>query len=386
MLRHPFILMISALCASSIAYNLLTIVAGWNFSRERRPLLPIAELPPVSVLKPLKGCDPQMYESFRSHCIQDFGEYELIFGVNDSADEAIPLVQRLQREFPAHNIKLMVCDKVLGPNRKVSNVVQMLAAAKHEHVVVNDSDIRVPSGYLREVISTLVGGAEQRVALVTCLYRGIPTNNLWSKLEALGVGADFTPACLAGRFVERGVHFGLGSTLAFTRQAERAIGGLITLVDHLADDYELSAALLRMGHKTELAKTVVDTFVTDYTFRGFLDHQLRWGRAVRVSRPASYIGFLPMFGLLWSLVLLVATGGHEWAWIAMGVFVLARLASVYFVSYRVAGDRRTWRSAWLLAIRDLLSPMIWVASLFGNTIVWRGDTFTLNNGKLHRIR
>ncbi len=190
--HHIITLLVGLLCASAIAYNLLTIVAGWSFAREWHPLLPIEQLPPISILKPLKGCDPQMYETFRSQCMQHYGTYEIVFGVNDARDEAIPYVEQLQREFPRLPIRLVVSERVLGENRKVSNLVQMLAAAKHDIAVVNDSDIRVGTTYLQEAVSTLVNGTEGKsgpdIGLVTCLYRGIPTRNLWSRIEALGGG------------------------------------------------------------------------------------------------------------------------------------------------------------------------------------------------------
>ncbi len=164
----------------------------------------------------------------------------------------------------------------------------------------------------------------------------------------------------------------------------QAIGGLETLADYLADDYELSAAVIRAGYKAELAHSVVETFVADYTLRSFVDHQLRWGRAVRASRPASYVGFLPMFGFLWCLILLVVMWGSAWAWLIFAAFCAVRVASVYFVSYRVAGDVNAWRNLWLLPLRDLIAPTVWFASLFGNKIVWRGDVFKLEKGKLRK--
>jgi ceramide glucosyltransferase len=172
-------------------------------------------LPPVSILKPLRGVDPEIWESFCSHCEQDYPEFQLIFGVSDPLDPAIEIVHKLQAKYPDRPIELLVCDRVLGTNIKVSNLAQMLPAARHEILLVNDSDIRVPRDYLRKVIASL---ADDSVGLVTCLYRGIPFPTLGSRLEALGISTDFVPGVLSARFLEKGLHFGLGSTLAFRRR------------------------------------------------------------------------------------------------------------------------------------------------------------------------
>ncbi len=184
-------------------------------------------LPPISILKPLKGTDPEIYESFRSHCLQDYPEYEIIFGVSDPNDPAIESVKALQREFPDRRIQLLVSPKILGANVKVSNLAQMLTEARYDHLIVNDSDIRVEPDYLRRVIAPL---ADSRVGMVTCLYRGVAGATLGSRLEALGISTDFCPSVLAARQLEGGIRFGLGSTLAFRRAELEKIGGFIAFV------------------------------------------------------------------------------------------------------------------------------------------------------------
>ena len=196
----------------------------------------------------------------------------MIFGVSEPTDPAAAAVQQLIQEFPDRKIRLLVCPEVLGNNRKVSNLVQMLPSARYEILLVNDSDIRVPADYLRKVVAPL---ADSSVGLVTCPYRGIAAPTLGSRLESLGISTDFIPGVLSARFLENGLHFGLGSTLAFRRLDLQAIGGFETLLDYLADDYELGRRIAATGKRVELSVATVSTFLPAYSLSQFFRHQLR---------------------------------------------------------------------------------------------------------------
>jgi len=222
--------------ASSSIYYLVCIWSAGKFLRERKAeegARPPSALPPISILKPLKGTDPEIYESFRSHCLLDYPEYEIIFGVSDANDPAVESVKALQREFPNRRIQLVVSEKILGANVKVSNLAQMLTEARYGLLIVNDSDIRVEPDYLHSVTAAL---SDPQVGMVTCLYRGVAGPTLGSRIEALGISTDFCPSVLAARQLEGGIQFGLGSTLAFRRAELEKIGGFISFVDYLADD------------------------------------------------------------------------------------------------------------------------------------------------------
>lgn len=376
-----------ALALGALAFHALCLLGAMNFRRQKRPALDLLATPlPVSILKPIKGADPEMYESFRSHGLQDHPEYEIIFGVNDANDEALAYVERLQAEFPQVPIRVMVCSRVIGANRKVSNLAQMLREAKYEHVVINDSDIRVPPDYLRRVIAWFSTAAEtKKVGMVTCMYRAIAGRTLWSKVESLGVTIDFMPPVLAVRFLEGRVYFGLGSTMAVTKESVQAMGGLESIADYLADDYELGTRIADAGYQVVLADVVVETFVTDYNFRQFFDHQLRWGRAVRSSRPSGYFGVVITFGLLWSLLAAISSGGADWSVGLLLANILARLVVLQVIGVGIVGHKDVWRMSWLLPLRDLLSPFIWLFSMVGERVVWRGEVFRLRRGKLEKI-
>jgi ceramide glucosyltransferase len=370
-------------CISSSVYYLFCLWSVRAFLSEHRHGSTGADaLPPVSILKPLKGIDPEIYESFRSHCLQNYPEYEIIFGVSDANDPAAASVQQLQREFPALVIRLVVCAEKLGANVKVSNLEQMLHTARYEHLIVNDSDIRVEPDYLRRVIAPL---ADPSTGMVTCLYRGVAAPTLGSRLESLGISTDFCAGVLVARQLEGGLHFGLGSTLACRRADLERIGGFLSILDFLADDYELGRRIADLGLRVLLSDVVVETHLPAYDLSGFLAHQIRWARGVRDSRMGGYVGLASTFGLMWALLNLFAAHGVSWSWIVLGVVALLRFAMALVVGQSVLSDQRVLRDLWLIPARDLIAIGVWIVSFFGHTVTWRGDRFELKNGRLNRI-
>jgi len=370
---------------SSSAYYLLCLWGARNFLLEPRAadriVRPTQAVPPVSILKPLKGIDPEIYDSFCSHCVQDYAEYEIVFGVSDPDDPAVASVEQLQREFPDRQVRLVVCPKLLGANVKVSNLAQMLPLARHEHLVVNDSDIRVERDYLQRVVAPL---SDAKVGMVTCLYRGVAASTFGSRLEALGISTDFFAGVLAARQLEGGIRFGLGSTLAFRRADLARAGGFESLLDYLADDYELGKRIADLGLDVVLSDAGVETHLPAYDLPGFILHQLRWARGVRDSRAGGYVGLLFTFGLFWSFLALVLSQGAAWVWALFGVTLFLRLAVALAVGKAVLGDGELLKNLWMLPLRDFIAVGVWIASFAGHTVSWRGDQFTLKDGRLIR--
>ena len=277
-----------------IGYYLVALWSARSFVHSLRRRPPVFT-PPVSILKPVHGLDHEMYSAFASHCRQEYaGEYEILFGVSSLSDPALAAVHQLQDEFPTHAIRIIECPEVLGPNGKVSNLVQMLPHARHPYIVINDSDIVVSPRYLTRILAGFapLPGHARPVGMVTAPYRGRahgkpgkdPTAG--SRMEALGISTDFFPGVLTARRIEGGLRFGLGSTLAVSRQALDRIGGLAPLVDYLADDYQLGARIAAAGFDVELSSEVVETWIPPYDIPAFLEHQLRWFR----SPPPSAAG------------------------------------------------------------------------------------------------
>jgi len=371
-------------CFSSSVYYLFCLWGAASFLRGRKAgggARPTQGLPPVSILKPLKGTDPDIYESFRSHCLQDYPEYEIVFGVSDAADPAVSAVQKLQQEFRSRAIRLVVCPNILGANVKVSNLERMLEVARYQYLIVNDSDIRVEADYLRRVMAPLT---DKGIGMVTCLYRGVAAPTLGSQLESLGISTDFCAGVLVARQLEGGVRFGLGSTLAFRRGDLERIGGFHSLVDYLADDYELGRRIAELGLQVVLSDVVVETHLPRYDLSGFLAHQIRWARGLRDSRKGGYVGLVSTFGLMWALLNLIVSHAQPWSWAVLGGVALLRLAVAVAVGRGVLQDPILVKFLWLLPVRDLVAVLVWLASFAGHTVTWRGDRFELKNGRLIR--
>ena len=376
------------LTLAGLAYLLLALWGARDFNHDwRRRGLATGYTPDVSILKPVKGVDPQMYAGLVSHCQQQYaGRFEILFGVGSLDDPAVAEIKRLQAEFPNIVIRLIECPERLGTSGKVSNLIQMLRAASYEYVLINDSDIRVSPNYLTRVMASF---ADRNVGLVTAPYIGRtatsrPGLTLWSRLEALGISTDFMPGVLTARKLEGGIHFGLGSTLATSKTALAKAGGLESLVECLADDYEMGARIAAAGYRIELSPEVVETTIPAYTFSGFRDHQLRWARTVRDSRKLGYLGLAITYALPWAVMTCIASGFDLWSFTLLSIVLLARISVALAVGVGVLRDGQVLRDLWLLPLRDFFGLAFWLWSFAGDTIVWRGERFHLRDGRLHR--
>ena len=372
----------TVLAVAGMGYFLAAILAARIFIAQRRAAIP-AFAPGVSILKSLKGLDPGMMDAFRSHCRQNYtGEYELLFGASSLDDPAVAAVEQLKLEFPALAIQLVECPARLGTNGKVSTLTQLATHARYDFLLINDSDITVSPRYLERVMAHF---ADAQTGMVTALYRGRAHQTLASRLEALGIATDFQAGVLLSKMLEGGLHYGLGSTLAVRREALEKLGGLITLVDHLADDYELGARIDGAGYRVVLSAEVVETAIPAYGWRGFVDHQLRWARTVRDARPGGYAGLLFTHGLAWALLNVLASGLSPVSLWLLGLSFFLRLALAMTVGAEVLGDHQVLPGLWLLPLRDVVAMGVWIAGFAGNTIVWRGQRFVLEGGKLMKL-
>jgi ceramide glucosyltransferase len=375
---------------AGMGYFVAAIVAARLFISSRRRVVGIYA-PGVSILKSLKGLDPGMLDAFRSHCRQDYaGEYELLFGVSSLEEPALAAVRELQAEFPERTIRLIECPERLGTNGKVSTLAQMAPHARHEFLLVNDSDITVSKHYLTRVMAHFAP-AEARtlhpspkpVGLVTALYRGRAHGTAGSLLEALTIATDFMPSVLMARMLEGGLRYGLGSTLAVSREALGKMGGFDALADQLADDYELGERIYKAGYRIALSAEVVETSVPAYDWRGFCDHQLRWLRTVRDARPGGYAGLIFTQGLTLALLNVIASGASPLSLWLLALSFFLRLSLAMMAGVEVLGDHQVLPSLWLLPARDLIATALWIGGFASNTVVWRGERFEVRRGKLH---
>jgi ceramide glucosyltransferase len=377
------------LTLGGLAYLLLALWGARDFAHYWRSRKLDREFAPdVTILKPVKGVDPRMYSGLASHCRQQYaGRFEIIFGVSRLDDPAVGEIERLRAEFPECAIRLVECRERLGTSGKVSNLVQMLREARYDHVLINDSDIRVSPFYLSRVMECFADG---RVGMVTAPYigrtaEGGPAMTVWARLEALGISTDFLPGVLAARRLEGGIRFGLGSTLAMSKAALAKAGGLEPLVEYLADDYEMGERIVKAGYRVELCGEVVETTVPAYNFRGFLDHQMRWARSTRDSRKLGYVGLGVTYALPWAIFTCLASGFALWSFTLLSLVALARVALALSVGVGVLGDGQVLRDLWLLPLRDFFGLGFWAWSFAGDTVVWRGELFRLRDGRISPV-
>lgn len=334
--------------------------------------------PPVSVLKPLKGLEHDAYENLSSFCRQAYPEYEILFAVDTEGDSAIPIVERLIRDFPSVPIRLLVGSLIPGPNNKVAKLCRLLPAARYELLAMSDSDIRVKPDYLRCVVSPF---RDPAVGAVTCLYLGMTEPNLWSELEDLNLTSDFLTSTLVARKLE-GVKFGLGATIAVTRSRLAEIGGFEALADCAADDHELGRRIAARGYRVELAPCTVQTLCASSTARQFFLHHLRWGVVIRHCRPWGYAGLLFTQGLPWSLAAAAVAPSRVAAIGYLGTYLATRLAMAFTFGAYGLKDPLLPRKWWLIPLRDALGFFIWAAAFFSNRISWQGSKFLVRRGRL----
>ena len=382
MLHTALQLLCTGATLAACAFYLFAMLAAIRFFR--RPLAhQSGEMQPVSILIPLCGADAGAYENYVAFCRQAYPAYQIVFGVRDPLDAAVPIVRQLMANFPKRDIVLVICPKTIGSNLKVSNLYNMLERAKHEWIVIVDSDIRVDLSYLRSIMPLL---ADQRVGLVTCLYRGAQAPDVAARLEAIGITADFVPGVLAAWLLE-GMHFALGATMAMTRTTLKAIGGLQAISDYLADDFMLGNLIAKAGYEVCLASYVVEAMVAPMGFYGMLKHQLRWSRARRCARPLGYLGAVLTHGTALALLNLLVYRGGVPSLVLLGVTLSIRLGMAWLIGVHWLDDRVLKKSFWLLLPRDLLNFGIWCLGLVGKRVEWRGRLLEIiGGGKIVQVR
>jgi ceramide glucosyltransferase len=342
--------------------------------RRELPDAPACERPAISILKPLCGAEPHLLEGLRSFARQDYPQLQIVFGVRDAADPAIEVVRQVQREFAGLDATLVVDPRVYGENLKVSNLINMLASARHPIVLISDSDVRVGAGYLEAVASAL---GPRDVGVATCLYRGRAAAGLRSRLAALFINDWYFPAVLVSQTLGN-PSFVSGVTIALRRQTLEAIGGLQMIANHVADDWLIGALARRLGLKTVLSPVVVETEVADESFRAHAQRELRWMRTIRAVAPIGYafMGisiFLPL-ALLGALL----AWPSAWALAPAGLTLVNRLA-IHWEQRRRGATRLGYDWA-LIPLRDGLLFAMWVAGFLGRGITWRGRRYRVRSG------
>lgn len=364
------------LALGSLGIVIAGATAVWRFVR--RPAVTAGPCPPITVLKPLCGGEPLLEQALASICGQDYPAFQVVFGVQDPHDPALHAMRRVQERFPTCDIAVVVNGTLHGPNRKVGNLINMLPAARHGTLVFSDSDLHVEPDYLRRIAAALdVPGT----GLVTTVCTGLPTAPGWAaRLGATGISHSFLPGALLSRALGR--EDCLGTTMALTADTLAQVGGLGTLVHHLADDNVLARRVHALGLYVGLAGTVPMTAVPEVSLRALWQHEMRWARTIRALEPALYAMSTLQFPLFWSAAAMALSGGAGWSVTLFAVAWAARAVAAQAVSLMLGGARPMAAIPFaLLPLRDVLSVCQVAWSYGSGRVVWRGHVMQADNGR-----
>jgi len=370
------------LAGAPLAYYVVAIFATLRFFRRERARRLTEFAPPVSLLKPVRGVDFASYENFKSFCTQNYPDYEILFCVNERNDPAVPVIERVMREFPQRTIRILSGAEQIGSNRKVNNLVLLAKEARHEILVQSDGDVRVGPEYLREVVAPF---ADNAVGVVSCFYRGVAERNFWAEVEAVGAASDFFAGALVANLPGE-VTFALGASVATTKAWLAKIGGYEGLADLLADDYEIGNRVHRAGGKVLLSREAVWTMYPAQSLKGFWEHQVRWARTVRLVRPASFFGLLITHGLPWCVL---AAAVAPSAWVGAGflsAYLVLRLLMAWVVGVWGVNDGVLRLKLWLVPLRDAIHFTVWLAGFTSNRVKWGGVEYAIDGGRMREVR
>ncbi|GAX41691.1 putative glycosyl transferase, group 2 family protein [Tolypothrix sp. NIES-4075] len=370
-------LLLLIVCLAAICYYCYGIYAAIEFFSHEIQIDSDFH-PPITILKPICGLDIDTYENFASFCQQDYPEYQIIFGVRDGNDPSVQVVKKIIEDFPEIDISLVISDRIIGTNLKVSNLANAEAKAKYSLLLLADSDVRVGRDYLQRVIQPM---RDPEVGVVTCLYR--PFVRGWvAILEAVGISTEYHASILVARSLE-GMNFALGPTIAIRKSVLEAIGGFVAIADYLADDFQLGYLPTQVGYKVVLSDYVIDHAIATVSLLDLIHRQKRWNCCTRVSRPWGYLGLIFTHGTAMSLLFLIATTGSIFGWAIAFLTLSIRLIMAWVVGVKSLKDPVASKFLWLIPLRDIISFAIWCYGFFGSTIEWRGQRLQLTkDGKL----
>lgn len=368
------------LAASPLIYYLLVLFSAWRFfwRAEERLAADSGFTPPVSNLKPLRGLDPEAYENLASYCRQDYPEYELIFCVGDESDPSVPVLEKLKRDFPERQIRILFGSGRKAINDKVAKLVRMVNEARHEVLVINDSDVRVEPNYLRTVVAPL---RDPKVRGVTCLYVSTEDKSFTQHLQSIGMICDFFPGIFVARQLD-GIKFAFGQTIVTTRSCLKAFGGYEVIENRPADDLLVGRYIAQQGYEVELLPYAVKT-VPDYSsFKELFIKRLRWLTVMRHMRPWGHIGLAFTQGLPWTLAVLFVHPSDGIGISYIGAYLLFRVLITWLVGAWGMKQNGLWKKMPLIIVWDATAFVIWLLTFGRRRIRWRNVDYWIREGML----
>ncbi len=378
--------------ATSTIYAALVVFCALRFAKRRKLARSAGFTRPVSLLKPLHGLEPELERCLESFFLQKYPEFEILFCARSERDPALAVARRVAERHPQVPTKFLSCGEAPYSNAKVWSLERMQDAAQHEIFVISDSDVSVTPDYLQAVVEPF---ADQRIGLVTCLYRGVPSggtsdggSRLWSRLEAVGMSVEMSSGVLVAERLE-GMRFALGPTMVVRRDLLNRAGGFTAIGEYHGDDFMLGSLMAAHGHGVVLSTHAIEHHILNTSFVSSALHQVRWMRGTRFYRPKGHLGTVLTFGMPYGLLVAVVALALHRPWLAVILFgwgVTTRVALAAFVGRLVVREPHLWRNAILYPLRDLLGFFFWSASYLGNEVLWRGEVYELLRGGLMRNR
>ncbi len=362
----------------SIVYTFYATYCTWVFFKKNRPAPkhPETIFPPVSIIKPLSGLEGHTLENLMSFCDQDYPDYEVIFSLSQQDGPVLSILDCLKKLFPEKSIRWTIVNQNRGPNYKVGNLIGAVRESKYEILAISDGDMRVDPNYLKQVVTPFL---QEKVGLVTCLYRGTHIDDIFSGLEALSVQTDFIPNVLLDQRLE-GISYAFGATILTSKEVLTSLGGLETLRECLADDYQMGNRVHKKGYAIHLSPYLIDHIFCTKNFGKYFLHHLRWAITQRVCRPLGYFTSIVTHGVFWALLFLIAQR-FSLAASALLLFICAvRVSSFFFLNKAVIHNNEATRYFWLVPLNSLLNTVIWFLSLFINTVHWKNRRFRVLKG------
>ena len=380
-------LAVLVLAVGPLVYYLLSLYCTIEYFRALRslPSRDDSFAPPVSILKPVRGVDHGAYENFASYCRLDYPEYELVFAMADPHDPVIPVIEKLQRDFPGRSIRFVTDVPRVGENNKVNSLCRLVKEARYDLLVMTDSDVRVERDYLREVVAPF---ADRRVGAVTSFYRCAGGGTIAADLDMLGMCMDSVPSALVARRLEGNVQFAFGWTMATTKARLAEIGGWEAMANHHSDDFELGNRIAGKGHRVELMREPVWMVFPEQSFGEFLRHELRWAVGLRNVRPAGYAGVIFTHGLPWAILAALVAAASGWAGVAtcyVAAYLILRIGLAYSAGVWGLRDHNIASKLWLAPVRDAVGAAVWFAGFFTDRILWRGLEYRVRNRLLEPV-